>query len=89
MDIEGGEFDALTAFVEAHANGDLPVGQLQVEIHAYGDGKHKDLQRFLKWWGALEAAGLRPFSLEPNLLHVTFTCSGPEVVEVRLFYRLS
>jgi hypothetical protein len=78
IDIESGEFDALTAFVEAHVNGDLPIGQLQLEIHAYGD--HKDLQWFLKWWEALEAAGLRPFSLEPNLLHVLI-CRPPEVVE--------
>jgi len=82
IDIEGGEFDALTALVEAHVNGDLPFGQLQVEIHTYGD--HKDLQWFLKWWGTLEAAGLRPFSLEPNLIHVTLTCGGPEVVEYSL-----
>src|SRR5712691_1489744 len=34
IDIEGGEFDALTAFVNSHAQGDLPIGQLQIEIHA-------------------------------------------------------
>ncbi|KAH8994778.1 hypothetical protein EDB83DRAFT_2534583 [Lactarius deliciosus] len=37
IDIEGGEFDALTAFLSTHAaaEGDVPsVGQLQLEIHA-------------------------------------------------------
>ncbi len=86
IDIEGAEFDTLTSFVEAHANGDLPIGQLQLEIHAYDH--HKDLQYFLKWWETLEAAGLRPFSLEPNLLHVLI-CRPPEVVEVRSFFRVS
>ena len=35
IDIEGGKFDALAAFLSAHAEDDvLPVGQLQLEIHA-------------------------------------------------------
>ncbi|KAH9169067.1 hypothetical protein EDB89DRAFT_2073372 [Lactarius sanguifluus] len=37
IDIEGGEFDALTTFLSAHAAAGedvLPVGQLQLEIHA-------------------------------------------------------
>jgi len=59
IDIEGGEFDALTAFVNSHAQGDLPIGQLQIEIHAR-EG-HERFDRFARWWASLEEAGLRPF----------------------------
>jgi len=84
IDTEGAEFDALTAFVNEHAHGNLPVGQLQLEIHAQGDRGRSEY--FLKWWESLEAAGLRPFSFEPNMLHLTGRdCAKPEVVEVRCF----
>jgi len=83
VDVETAEFDALTAFLNAYAHGELPIGQMQLEIHAVHDLGNFDF--FVKWWEALEAAGLRPFSLEPNLLHVTNPgCRKPEVVEVRL-----
>ncbi|KAH9069705.1 methyltransferase domain-containing protein [Lactarius deliciosus] len=71
IDIEGGEFDALTSFLSAHAaaEGDvLPVGQLQLEIHAR-EG-HENFEYFARWWAALEAAGLRPFWTEPNLVYI-------------------
>jgi hypothetical protein len=84
IDTEGAEFDALTSFVNAHVHGHLPIGQLQLEIHAQGDRARFD--GFLKWWESLEAAGMRPFSFEPNLLHITGReCAKPEVVEVRRF----
>lgn len=84
IDTEGAEFDALTTFVSEHANGDIPIGQLQLEIHAQGDRGR--FEYFLKWWESLEAVGLRPFSFEPNLLHLTGReCAKPEVVEVRRF----
>jgi len=80
IDTEGAEFDALTSFVNAHAHGLLPIGQLQLEIHAHAE--HGRSAYFIKWWESLEAAGLRPFSFEPNLLHVTGReCAKPEVVE--------
>jgi len=81
VDIEGSEFDALTAFLDAHPNGDvLPVGQIQLEIHAGGDRGR--FERFLHWWTALEAAGLRPFWTEPNLVSVNlYRGSRPEVAE--------
>ncbi|KAH9169072.1 hypothetical protein EDB89DRAFT_2073377 [Lactarius sanguifluus] len=50
IDIEGGEFDALTVFLSAHAaaEGDvLPVGQLQLEIHAR-EG-HENFEYFARW----------------------------------------
>ncbi|KAH9083325.1 hypothetical protein EDB83DRAFT_2669386 [Lactarius deliciosus] len=68
IDIEGGEFDALTAFLgaSAAAKGDvLPVGQLQLEIEG-----HEKFEYFARWWAALEAAGVRPFWTEPNLVYI-------------------
>jgi hypothetical protein len=35
IDIEGGEFDSLASFLNSHADGELPIGQLQLEIHAW------------------------------------------------------
>lgn len=87
IDTEGAEFDALTSFVNAHARGDLPIGQLQVEIHAVG--RRANFEYFLDWWESLEAVGLRAYSLEPNLIHITKPgCKKPEVVEVRLLHRV-
>lgn len=83
IDVEASEFDALTSFVNAHTHGDLPIGQLQLEVHAEND--RANFEWFRGWWESLEAAGLRPFSLEPNLIHVTNPgCRKPFVVEVRL-----
>jgi hypothetical protein len=81
IDIEGGEFDALTTFLSAHAEGDvLPVGQLQLEIHAR-DG-HENFEYFSRWWATLEAAGLRPFWTEPNLVYINIVRGvRPELAE--------
>jgi len=80
VDVETAEFDALTAFLNAYAHGELPIGQMQLEIHAVHERGNFDF--FVKWWETLEAAGLRPFNLEPNLIHVTNPgCRKPEVVE--------
>ena len=85
VDVETAEFDALTSFLNAHTHGDLPIGQMQLEIHAVHD--YGNFEFFRKWWEALETAGLRPFNLEPNLIHVTNPgCRKPEVVEVRLSF---
>ena len=84
IDIEGGEFDAVTAFLSAHAESDvLPVGQLQLEIHAR-DGR-ENFEYFSRWWATLEAAGLRPFWTEPNLVYINIVRGArPELAEVRL-----
>jgi Methyltransferase FkbM domain len=81
-DIEGSEFDALTAFLDANADKDvLPVGQIQVELHSYGDLGL--FAYFNHWWTALEAAGLRPFWTEPNMVVINLSRgSRPEVTEV-------
>jgi len=80
IDIEGGEFDALTSFITSHTEGNLPVGQLQLEIHALHG--HERFDYFINWWESLEAAGLRPFWTEPNLVYVNIMRGvGPELTE--------
>jgi len=80
IDIEGGEFDALTSFVAAYAEGALPVGQLQLEIHAR-EG-HERFDYFIKWWASLEAAGLRPFWTEANVVYINIVRgAAPELAE--------
>ncbi|KAN0124167.1 hypothetical protein V8E53_003920 [Lactarius tabidus] len=65
VDIEGGEFDALATFLTANAERDvLPVGQLQLEIHARGGCENFVYVALGR--ASLEAAGLRPFWTEPN-----------------------
>jgi methyltransferase FkbM-like protein len=81
IDIEGGEFDALTPFIATYAEGVLPVGQLQLEIHAFHGRERFDY--FIKWWTALEAVGLRPFWTEPNLVYVNIVRgAAAELAEV-------
>jgi Methyltransferase FkbM domain len=84
VDIEGGEFDALTSFIDAHADlGELPIGQLQLEIHAR-DGRER-FDYFNHWWTTLEAAGLRPFWTEPNLVYINLVRGAlPDLSEVRV-----
>ncbi|KAH9040701.1 hypothetical protein EDB85DRAFT_65656 [Lactarius pseudohatsudake] len=83
IDIEGGEFDGLTTFLSAHAaaEGDvLPVGQLQLEIYAR-EGR-ENFEYFARWWASLEAAGLRPFWTEPNLVYINLVRGvRPELAE--------
>jgi hypothetical protein len=70
IDIEGAEFDTLEALMSAYAHeSSLPFGQLQIEIHAR-DSEYAKFPKFLEWWEKLEAAGLRPFWTEPNLVYV-------------------
>jgi hypothetical protein len=84
IDIEGAEFDALTSFITAYAERDLPVGQLQLEIHAWNKREYFDY--FNRWWASLEAAGLRPFWTEPNLVYINIVRgAAPALAEVCLF----
>ena len=79
--IEGGEYKALASFITAYAGKDLPIGQLQLEIHSW-DGQL--FIHFVKWWEYLEAAGLRPFWMEPNLVYMNiFRSAGSTLTEVR------
>jgi len=69
IDIEGSEFATLETLLAAYAGRPLPFGQLQLEIHAR-DSEYAQFPKFLGWWEKLEAAGLRPFWTEPNLVYV-------------------
>lgn len=82
IDVEGYEFDTLKEIVKPYLeSGDpLPFGQLQVELHVWS----KKFYDFLSWWEMLEAAGLRPVMMEPNLVYVNYNRqSGAELAEVR------
>ncbi|KAH9949115.1 methyltransferase domain-containing protein [Amylocystis lapponica] len=93
IDIEGGEFETLDRFVDAFAQGShgdvgvggrvtvpganaLPIGQLQLEIHARSS-EYASFPVFKRWWEKLEAAGLRPFMAEPNLVYVNLVRGVP------------
>jgi len=84
IDIEGAEFDTLTAFLAANkplspfSSTTLPVGQLQLELHAWDD--YAKFGFFHDWWAALEDAGLRPFWTEPNLVYVNYN-TEPKLAE--------
>ena len=87
IDIEGAEFDTLTTFLAAHKSASpfssttLPIGQLQLELHAWDDYGKFDF--FHGWWTSLEAAGLRPFWTEANMVFVNYNPDKPpELVEV-------
>ncbi|THG93611.1 hypothetical protein EW026_g7672 [Hermanssonia centrifuga] len=103
IDIEGAEFDALSAFIDSfvlsssHASSDeprhphmppsrdsevvLPIGQLQLEIHAWG-ANGASFAKFKKWWESMESAGLRPFWTEPNLVYVNLVRGArPDLAE--------
>ncbi|KAL0961203.1 hypothetical protein HGRIS_006171 [Hohenbuehelia grisea] len=70
IDIEGWEFDTLTALIQPYVDSGtpLPFGQLQLEVHLWS----KNFPQFLKWWEILESAGLRPFMTEPNLVYLNY-----------------
>ena len=89
IDIEGDEFDALTTFLQAHkptgpsSTTTLPIGQLQLELHAWGDYVFGKFAYFHDWWVSLEAAGLRPFWTEANLVYVNHNAGDkPRLAEV-------
>ncbi|KAI9452235.1 methyltransferase domain-containing protein [Lactarius psammicola] len=86
IDIEGAEFDTLTTFLAANkprspfTSTTLPIGQLQIELHAWDD--YEKFGFFHDWWAALETAGLRPFWTESNLVYVNYNPGGkPRLAE--------
>ena len=87
IDIEGAEFDTLTTFLGAHkptgssSTTTLPIGQLQLELHAWDD--YGKFAFFHDWWVSLETAGLRPFWTEANLVYVNYNEGDkPRLAEV-------
>ncbi|KAL4078085.1 methyltransferase domain-containing protein [Scleroderma citrinum] len=70
IDLEGWEFEVLSQIIQPYiASGEpLPFGQLLIEIHTW----EKKFEDFLTWWELLEAAGLRPFMTEVNLVYQNY-----------------
>jgi len=63
----------------------LPIGQLQIELHARSGSGHDTFAAFNSWWESLEAVGLRPFFAEPNLVYVNLVRGvRPDLVEYSL-----
>ncbi|KAI6037542.1 methyltransferase domain-containing protein [Pisolithus marmoratus] len=82
IDIEGNEYDSFEAFIDSFGGEPLPIGQLQIEIHVFKDQPWNDFAKVLKWWEKLEAAGLRPFYSEPNLVYTNLVRGArPELIE--------
>jgi hypothetical protein len=54
------------SLINAYRGRPLPFGQLQLEIHVWGE--MTDFPRFFGWWEMLEEAGLRPFWTEVESL---------------------
>ncbi|TCD64002.1 hypothetical protein EIP91_004670 [Steccherinum ochraceum] len=92
IDIEGAEFGSLVRFIDDFTTTDpitgsntttLPVGQMQLEIHAREWSGYGDFEHYNAWWEKLERAGLRPFWTEANLVYINIFKSGvrPDLVE--------
>ncbi|KAH8077514.1 hypothetical protein BXZ70DRAFT_1012929 [Cristinia sonorae] len=73
VDVEGSEFESLEPFFRDYINlGEvLPVGQMQIEIHAMESSGYGTFvsMKFRKWWEDMEKVGLRPFWTEPNMVY--------------------
>lgn len=70
-----------TKDTDGRSGGGLPFGQLQLEIHIYRGTEHEAFDKFLSWWNRLEAAGLRPFWTEPNLVYANLDGTRPDLAE--------
>jgi len=86
IDIEGAEFDALEALIDAYPSASSSPGLSnkgtdgrsggglpfgQLQLEVHvRDMPWTYFPRFLLWWEKLEKAGLRPFWTEPNLVYV-------------------
>lgn len=85
IDLEGWEFDALSAFLLPSSNFTSqkprapPVSQMLLELHLWG----RDFPNLLEWWSVLERAGLRAVAREPNLVYQNYNrMQGAELAEV-------
>lgn len=93
MDIEGAEFDALTSlihFIQSEdSHGNMPFGQLLLEIHFMRDPKGfsipKTLRSWVDWWESLEQMGLRPVNNEGNWIGDA-QFGRPRFMEVRFLF---
>jgi len=67
--LSGGRIKACVlqeSLIDAYRGRPLPFGQLQIEIHVWGN--MTVFSKFLGWWEMLEEAGLRPFWTEVESL---------------------
>ncbi len=90
IDVEEAEFDSLASFVHHFASTStepdiaVPVGQMQLEIHAWG--AHAAFPTFKRWWESLERVGFRPFWTEPNLVYLQIMRGSlPDLAEVSAY----
>ena len=86
IDLEGWEFDALTAFLIPSSEFSLerpripPVSQMLLELHVW----NREFPELLRWWNTLERAGFRAVAREPNLVYQNYNrMQGAELAEVR------
>lgn len=85
IDLEGWEFDTLTAFLMPGPEFSderprvPPVSQMLLELHLW----NREFSDLLNWWSTLERAGLRAVAREPNLVYQNYNrMQGAELAEV-------
>ena len=66
VDCEGCEFQNLPQVIGDFGDGNLPFGQLLMEIHAEKTANAYKTEQLGEWWTSLEKAGLRAFNSELN-----------------------
>ena len=66
VDIEGGEFDSITRFMDDYEGEDLPIGQLVMELHL-DDPIRWDFYKVYAFMERLESFGLRITAYELNM----------------------
>lgn len=76
VDIEGSEFSLLTDLLKVYEGRPLPIGQMQIEIHAWAGNWQNEFPKFLQWWESLEKAGLRAFWTEVGKAVYMRRCRG-------------
>jgi hypothetical protein len=84
VDVEGAEFEILPEVMKDFGKGNLPFGQLLMEIHAEKTQSAYNTEEFAQWWEMLENHGLRAFGAELNYpgkslpsflhLHIATSC---------------
>jgi len=84
IDLEGWEFDALTAFLIPSSDFSserpriAPVSQMLLELHVW----NREFPELLRWWNTLERAGFRAVAREPNLVYQNYNrMQGAELAE--------
>jgi len=84
IDLEGWEFDALSAFLMPNSEFSPekprvpPVSQMLLELHLW----NREFSDLLKWWSTLEHAGFRAVAREPNLVYQNYNrMQGAELAE--------